>query len=207
MKNQLTLRQKQVLTAIKEHMSKKGTPPSYKELMDQLDYARPSSVQRHTEALKEKGYLERVRGVSLAANSEIVQIPLVGNAPCGQPLLAIENIEAYIAYPKSNLRGNHKDYFFLRGIGDSMNDSNIRGKSINDGDYVLVKKQTIADPGERIVALIGDDATIKKYIPNQGSIKLMPESTNSENKPIIMFEDFIVQGVVVDVIKGGEDGN
>ena len=207
MRKPLTSKQKSVLSTIVDLTHKNGTPPKLEELRAVLGLSGLSSVQRHTDALKEKGYLDNTRGLSIPDATENIQIPLVGNAPCGQPLLAVENIEAYVSYPRSKISGNHKDYFFLRGIGDSMNASNINGKSIDNGDYVLVKKQSLADPGNKIVALLGDNATIKKYIPEQNVIKLMPESTNPANKPILSFEDIIIQGVVVDVVKkGGQNG-
>jgi len=84
-----------------------------------------------------------------------------------------------------------------------MNNAKLSGKTIDDGDFVLIKKQQTADPGSRIVALIGDEATIKKIVPEDGHVRLQPESTNPKNKPIILFDDFSVQGVVVDVIKKG----
>lgn len=208
MSQRLTDKQKQVLLAIKSIQNEKGSPPTYKELVDQMDYSKASSVQRHVEALKDMGVLENKRGIALSSVSETVQIPLVGNVPCGQPLLAIENVEAYVAYPKSKISGSSEDYFFLRGNGDSMNDSDIHGKSIDDGDFILVRKQPTANPGDRVVALIGDDATVKKFVPGQNNIQLEPESTNTRNKPIIIFDDTLsIQGVVVDVIKkGGENG-
>ncbi len=84
-----------------------------------------------------------------------------------------------------------------------MNDARVSGKTIDDGDFVLIKKQQTASPGSRIVALIGDEATIKKFIPEDGHVRLQPESTNTRNKPIILFEDFSIQGVVEDVVKKG----
>lgn len=205
MKSPLTSRQKAVLTLITDLTNKNGTEPTLEEIRAQLNYANASSVQRHTDALKNKGYLKNVRGLELMSDSQKVQVPLVGNVACGVPLLANENIEAYILVDKITLRGNSDDYFFLRAIGDSMNNADIGGKTIDDGDYVLVKKQNTAELGNRVVALIGDSATVKKYVPDRGSIRLEPESTNKANKPIIMFEDFSVQGIAVDVFKkGGE---
>jgi repressor LexA len=86
-----------------------------------------------------------------------------------------------------------------------MNNARVSGKTIDDGDFVLIKKQQTANPGSRIVALIGDEATIKKMIPEDGHVRLQPESTNLKNKPILLFEDFSIQGVVEDVIKKGGD--
>ncbi|MDQ3098283.1 MAG: transcriptional repressor LexA [bacterium] len=203
MRNPLTSKQKIVLSTINDLTHKKGFPPKLEELRIALNYTQISSVQRHTDALKEKGYIDKSRGLSLPVSSEKIQIPLVGNVACGIPLLATENIEAYITYEGSKIRGTAQDYFFLRAVGDSMNRARISGKTIDDGDYVLIKKQTTANPGERIVALIGDEATIKKMIPADGGVRLEPESTNPNNKPIYVFEDFSIQGVVADVIKSG----
>lgn len=203
MNNTLTSMQKKVLSAIIDLTHKKGTPPSMEELRVALNLGSISSVQRHTDALKEKGYLENTRGLSFPESTEKVRIPLVGNVACGVPLLATENIEAYISYDSSQIRGSSDNYFFLRAVGDSMNDANISGKSIDDGDFVLVKKQQTANPGSRVVALIGEEATIKKFVPEDGHVRLQPESTNPRNKPLILFDDFSIQGIVEDVIKKG----
>lgn len=199
----LTSMQKKVLSTITDLTHKKGTPPSMEELRVTLGLSSISSVQRHTDALKEKGYLENTRGLSFPESTEKVRIPLVGNVACGLPLLATENIEAYISYDASQIRGTSDNYFFLRAVGDSMNNAYISGKSIDDGDFVLIRKQQTADPGARVVALIGDEATIKKFVPEDGHVRLQPESTNPRNKPIILFEDFSIQGVVENVIKKG----
>lgn len=201
MKNPLTSKQKTVLSIIKDLIHKNGVPPKLEELRVELNLGSISSVQRHTDALKEKGYLDSTRRLSIPDASEKVQIPLVGNIACGAPLLASENIEAYISYDASKIQGTSQNYFFLRAVGDSMNKADISGKTIEDGDYVLIKKQSSANPGSRVVALLGDEATIKKMIPNEDCIRLEPESTNANNKPILLFEDFSIQGIVTDVIK------
>lgn len=199
----LTSKQKKILSIISDYKNKNGTEPTLEEVRKTLAYSNTSSVQRHTDALKKKGYLRDVRGLEITSDAQKVQVPLVGNVACGAPLLAIENIEAYILVDKNTVRNTPNDYFFLRAIGDSMNKTNIQGKTIEDGDYVLVKTQNSAEYGNRVVALIGDEATIKKYMPSDNSVVLHPESSNPANKPIIMLEDFAIQGVVVDVVKGG----
>ena len=203
MRRNLTSKQKIVLSTITDLVNKKGVPPKFEELRIALGLKRISSVQRHTDALKEKGYLGDVRGLSMPETDNKVNIPLLGNVACGVPFLANENIEAYIPYNASSIRGTADDYFFLRAVGDSMDNAKISGKTIDDGDFVLIKKQQTADPGSRIVALIGNEATIKKIIPENGHVRLQPESTNPNNKPILMFDDFSIQGVVKDVIKKG----
>jgi len=203
MKKFLTSKQKIVLSLIKDQASKNGIMPTLEELRVTLGLSSVSSVQRHTDALKEKGYLENTRGLSLPNSSDKVQIPLVGNVACGAPLLAIENVEAYIPYDSSSIRGSADDYFFLRAVGDSMDATNVAGKTIEDGDFVLVQKQQMAEKGNRVVALIGENVTIKKFIPGNDFVRLEPETTNSANKPIFVFKNLSIQGVVKDVIKKG----
>lgn len=201
MRKTLTSKQKIVLSSIKDQTIKNGEAPTFEYLRKILGLSSISSVQRHTDALKKKGYLENVRGLSLPNLSNKVQIPLVGSVACGVPFLAIENIEAYISYNSSSIKGVANDYFFLRAVGDSMNKTKVSGKTIDDGDFVLIKKQQVAYPGSRVVALIDGEATIKRIIPENGYIRLQPESTNPNNKPILLFDDFSIQGIVKDVIK------
>jgi len=209
MNRSLTAKQKQVLVAIRDLKKKLGEAPTLEEIRKTLGYAGISSIQRHIDALKKKGYLSneryQARTLKVSLPEQIINIPLVGNIACGIPFLAIENIEAYIPYNASKVRGTSDDYFFLRAVGDSMDNTNISGKTIDDGDFVLVKKQQIANSGDRVVALIGDEATIKKMVSKEGHILLQPESTNPINKPILVFEDLSIQGVVEDVIKKGGD--
>ncbi len=207
MKKPLTSKQKLVLAAIADLTRKNGSSPTLEELRVFFKYPRISSVQRHTDALKRKGYLEQSRSLSAPVSNEKVQIPLVGNVACGTPLLATQNIEAYITYDKSMLSGNPSDYFFLRAVGDSMNMADVQGKVIDDGDFVLAKKQNTANFGEKVVALLGDEATIKYLKREKGHIVLSPKSSNLANKPIYISDDLLIQGIVVGVIKkGGKNG-
>ena len=203
MKTPLTSKQKLVLAAIADLTRRNGSPPTLEELRIFLKYPRISSVQRHTDALKRKGYLDQSRSLSPPVSDEKVQIPLVGNVACGAPLLATQNIEAYITYDKSLLKSNPNDYFFLRAVGDSMNMADVQGKVIDDGDFVLAKKQNAANFGEKVVALLGDEATIKYLKRENGHIVLNPKSSNLANKPIYISDDLLIQGIVVDVIKKG----
>ena len=196
----LTNRQKEVLSAINELTSKNGYSPALREIKEYLRYNSISAVQRHTDALKKKGFLtsDKYQQRSLKVRKIFQKkhnIPLVGTVACGEPILAIENIEAYIPY---EIKGNPKEYFFLRAIGDSMNMSKTK---IDDGDLVLIKKQPIADSGDEVVALIGDEATIKVFKQENGRISLEPKSTNPIHKPLYIFEDLQIQGRVVGKIK------
>jgi len=208
MEKSLTAKQKLVLITIQDLRGKLGKAPTLEEIRKALGYSGISSVQRHVDALKKKGYLSneryQARTLEVSLPAQKVNIPLLGNVSCGSPFLAIENIEAYIPYDKPALHGNVDGYFFLRAVGDSMNNTNVSGKTIDSGDFVLAKKQQTADFGNRVIALIGDEVTIKKIVCGEGCIRLEPESTNPENKPIILFDNFSVQGIVVDVIKKKE---
>lgn len=204
MKKSLTAKQKVVLSTVSSLTQQHGRPPTLDELRKALKYSSISSVQRHTDALKRKGYLSSGRGLGLPQPTGKIQIPLVGNVSAGVPFFAIENIEAYVPFDSSKLRGNPKDYFLLRAIGDSMNAADIDGKNIDDGDLVLVKKQPSANIGERVVALLGEEATIKRFSRGKEFIELRPESTNPQNKPIYVYETLSIQGVICDVIKKGD---
>ncbi len=199
----LTVAQKRVVATIQDLTRKSGQTPTFEELRQALGLASISSVQRHVDALRNKSVIKgerhQVRGMKLDIESEpTVNIPLVGNVACGTPILAIENIVAYIPYKKSSLHGNPGDHFFLKAIGDSMNNSH---PPINDGDYVLVKKQNVADSGQRVIALVGNEATIKKLKIRSDAIVLEPESLNKQNKPILLFETPLIQGIVIDVLR------
>ena len=127
---------------------------------------------------------------------EMVQIPLVGSAPCGSPLLGEENIEEYIPVPKMKLRPGIK-YFIVRAVGDSMN---LAG--IHDGNLVLCRQQLKADTGDRVVSLLGDNVTIKIYGERvEGVRKLLPKSSNKKHTPITPDEGDTVQGIVQEVIE------
>ncbi|MDO8658496.1 MAG: transcriptional repressor LexA [Candidatus Levybacteria bacterium] len=208
MQKSLTSKQKIMLSTIKDLRSKLGKPPTLEEIKKELGYSGISSVQRHVDALKNKGRLSNdpYQARSLEVSPEqTINIPLVGNVAAGTPILAIENIEAYVPYDSAKIKANLGDHFFLRAVGDSMNKADINGMTIESGDYVLVRKQDTANYGQIVVALIGDEATIKKLSKEDGHISLEPISSNPANKPIYIFDDsLLIQGVVVDVFKGNK---
>lgn len=209
MRKSLTVQQKHILTVIKDLTAKLGKPPTLKEIKDSSGHNYISAVQRHVEALKDKDYLSHIpnqsRSLQASYSDQRINIPLVGNVAAGMPIMAIENIEAYIPYESAQIKVNSKDYFFLRAVGDSMNQVDINGKTIDSGDYVLVRKQKTANYGQIVVALIGEDATIKKFRKGKGHIILEPVSSNPANKPIYVLEEFLIQGIVVDVVKAGDN--
>ncbi len=194
----LTSKQKEVLSAINELTQKNGYSPALREIKEYLKYNSISAVQRHTDALKKKGFLSSDKHQQRDMKVKKVfqkkhNIPLVGMVTCGKPILAVENIEAYIPY---EVKGDPKEYFFLRAIGDSMNKAGI-----DDGDLVLIKKQPDADVGDKVVALIGDEATIKTLKKGDDCVILEPKSNNPIHKPLYIFENLQIQGRVVGKIK------
>lgn len=196
---ELTPKQKTVLAAVSELQAVIGRMPTLDEIRRHLNYAGVSSVQGHMDALKQKGYIQSDKHQSRTlhlTHQHLASIPLVGSVACGAPLLAEENVEAYVAYDTHLLKGRADNYFFLRAIGDSMDKAGI-----DDGDLVLVHKTETAEPGKRIVALVGDDATVKKLEKEDRHWVLRPESTNPKHKDLIMTEDFSIQGIVYDVVR------
>ncbi len=118
---------------------------------------------------------------------------------------AEENILGEVQVPKEFLKPPSAKFFFLRVRGDSMNRARVDGQTIDDGDLVLVRQQETADPGEIVVALVDGEATIKRLVKGPDYYVLKPESTNPKHRPIIVTQDFAVQGIVCRVFKeGGE---
>ena len=128
---------------------------------------------------------------------DMIRVPLVGSAPCGNPLLGEENIEEYIPVPKTKLRGGVR-YFIVRAEGDSMNQAGIQ-----DGDILLCRFGEKGETGDKVVALIGgENVTIKEYGPRENGIRLLlPKSTNKKHMPITPGEGDSVQGIVQEVLE------
>jgi len=126
---------------------------------------------------------------------QTTNIPLLGNVACGHPLFAEENIESEIPVSVELIRKD-KNYFILRASGDSMNEAKI-----NDGDLVLIRQEQVAENGNKVVALIDDEATIKEFWKQGNMIVLKPKSTNKIHQPIILTTDFKIQGIVEEIIK------
>jgi len=127
----------------------------------------------------------------VAENAHTIKLPLIGSIACGSPILAIENIEAEIPVSIDLIKGSSK-HFLLKAVGSSMNKAGI-----NDGDIVLVKQQNTAENGDIVVALIDDEATIKELQKTREALVLKPHSTEPKHKPIILYRDFKIQGIVI----------
>lgn len=201
----LTSRQEQVLGWIKESIDKTGQAPTVRELQAKLGCSAPMGVVSHLNALELKGYITRIenktRGIIITNDSksgpdDIVQVPLVGNVACGMPIFAEEMIEEIIPLPRTLVRYS-QDVFMLRASGDSMN---LGG--IDEGDFIMFHKQDYADSGDKVVVLIGTDATVKKYVINGDHEEFVPVSDNPDHKPIVPeVGTYMIQGKVIGVIK------
>lgn len=189
----LTERQGEILKFIILNKEKFGYPPSIPEIQRKFSFKSPNAVQDHLKALERKGYISRhahkARGIEILVHTasnennrnNALQIPIVGEISAGRPILAQENIEGTIVIDKSIIK-NSNGNFALRVKGDSMINAGIL-----DGDYVIVYQQPDAEQGDIIVALIEDEATIKRFYKEKNRIRLQPENDTME--PIIIKTD------------------
>jgi len=199
----LTKRQKQVFDFITSYRKKRGYSPSLEEIQKHFKLASVSTAHFHVKKLQDLGLLEKQynkpRSIDIYENEAMVNIPLLGLIAAGQPIEAIQNKET-IAVPQNRLPRSG-EFYALRVIGNSMIDENI-----NDGDIILVKQQSVAENGQKVVALIDNyEATLKKFYKERGHIRLQP--ANKTIEPIIIKKDreIVIQGIVIDVIKNEQE--
>jgi repressor LexA len=194
----LTPRQEQVLEFIRESVRANGYPPTVREICAGLHLSSPSTVHAHLANLERLGLIKRDPTKPRAL--DVVQdlrprrpLPLVGRVAAGQPILAEENIEEYIDVPAFLRRDD--DDFVLRVQGDSMADAGIF-----NGDFIVVHAQEQAQNGEIVVALVGDEATTKRFYSEGRTVRLQPE--NELYEPIIVNADEVeLVGRVVGVLR------
>ena len=183
MGNELTAKQKELFDFLKEFFLEKGFPPTLREMASHFGLKGPRGPQKTLNILERKGYIRKIPGESRAieilgfSSSNIISIPIVGRVRAGDPILAIENIEGYFNLDRRF--ASSKDVFLLRVQGDSMIDAHIQ-----DGDFALVKPQSNAENGEIVVALIEDEATIKRIFTERDLIRLEP--ANPDMEPIVI---------------------
>jgi repressor LexA len=203
MKTQFTPKELATVKVVRNEIMRTGKVPSIRQVMSAMEYRSPQSVSRIFDELIKKGVLSRTvegkylfnEGVATSnTNPGTVDVPLIGTASCGTPVFAEENIEGYFPISERIAPPSQK-HFLLRAEGDSMNKKNIY-----DGDLVLVQKKNTAHNGDLVVALIDDEATIKEFQRHGDMVALRPHSTNLMHKPIILSEEFQIQGVVVKAI-------
>ena len=203
MKAKLTKKQHNFLSFLTKYIRENGYPPTIREMVYHLKLASTNSVKKYLDILERKGYIKRIpnspRAIEVCTEtpeSHAKLIPVVGRVRAGTPHLAVEDITGHLAIDASVARWD--DTFFLRVEGDSMIDAHIQ-----DGDFVLVKSQQTAENGDIVVAIINDEATVKKFFRKDNSIYLEP--ANSTMKPIIIRKeqasDMVIAGKVVTVLR------
>ncbi|MBQ6860456.1 MAG: transcriptional repressor LexA [Clostridia bacterium] len=186
-----TDKQQRVLDYVREQIKKEGYAPSVRDICKALDLKSTSTVHGYLTRLEKKGLIQKaalkprtLRVVSeeeedkgFYTTKEMVDVPIVGKVTAGLPILAVENVEDTFPLP-IDFVGNSES-FMLKVRGDSMIDAGIL-----DGDLVLVKKQNTAENGDIVVALIEDEATVKKFYKEKGFIRLQPQ--NQFMQPILV---------------------
>ncbi|MDH7578983.1 MAG: transcriptional repressor LexA [Bacillota bacterium] len=193
----LSSRQTAILNFIKRTIDERGYPPSVREIGEAVGLKSSSTVHTHLINLQKKGYIKRVptkpRAIELTGNNtSIVRVPIVGRVAAGEPILAVENIEDTFPLPVNFLKTTN-NVFMLKVRGDSMINAGIY-----DGDFVIVRQQNTADNGDIVVALLEEEATVKRFYKEKGGIRLQPE--NFALEPIIC-QDVTVLGKVIGVLR------
>ena len=211
----LTDRQREILDFITRSIRERGYPPTLREIGLHFGIRSTNGVNDHLRALEKKGHLQRedlksraLRPVASAASrarsakkdkqsADIVEVPIVGRVAAGLPLLAVENVQDSV-YVDRFFIGQTRDVFALRVKGESMIEDGI-----HDGDYIFVRKQLQANRGDTVVAMIGDEATVKRYYPEGDTIRFQP--ANATMQPILVkkrdFKSVNLIGVVIGVYR------
>ena len=203
MKAKLTKKQHNFLSFLTKYIRGNGYPLTIREMVYHLKLASTNSVKKYLDILERKGYIKRIpnspRAIEVCTEtpeSQAKLIPVAGRVRAGAPRLAVEDITGHLAIDTSVARWD--DTFFLKVEGDSMIDAHIQ-----NGDFVLVKSQQTAENGDIVVAIINDEATVKRFFRRGNSIYLEP--ANSTMKPIIIREDqayeMMIAGKVVTVLR------
>jgi repressor LexA len=210
----LTKRQEQTLDFIRKSILERGYPPTLREIGEYMGIRSTNGVNDHLRALERKGYLRRedmksralkLMEDSIPANSpngandddDLVEVRVLGRVAAGLPLFADENVIDTIHVDRMMVRGG-REVFGLRVQGDSMIDAGILS-----GDYIFVKRQPTAERGDIVVALIGDEATVKYYYPERDYVRFQP--ANAQMAPILVratdFKSTMLLGKVVGVYR------
>ena len=180
-------KQKEILEFIKNEILNKGYPPTVRDICEAVHLKSTSSVHSHLETLEKNGYIRRdptkPRAIEIIDDNfnltrrEVVNVPMVGQVAAGEPILAVQNIESYFPIPTEFMP--NEESFMLKVKGESMINAGIF-----NGDNVLVMKQSTANNGDIVVALVDDSATVKTFYKENGHIRLQPE--NDTMDPIIV---------------------
>lgn len=186
----LTKSQQKVFDYISE-CARQSRVPSVREICVATGLKSTSTVHLHLKSLEEKGLIEREKGfnrcIKLSKTEASSQIPVMGRVTAGVPILAVEDIEMYIPISESVRRG--RELFALRVVGESMINAGIL-----DGDIVIVHRTPVANNGDIVVAMIDEEATVKRFYKEDGHFRLQPE--NDAFEPIIT-DEVVLLGTVI----------
>ena len=193
---------KKAFNLIRNNLIHKGTKPTLREINVVTGGKSPRSASIVIDRLIKLGLLKKTgNNLRLTENSsanpvsiETVEVPLVGTVTCGVPILAVENIETTIPV-STKLAKKGAKYFLLRASGNSMDQAGI-----HDGNILLIKQQNTAENGDKVVALINDEATVKFLERGKDTVILRPKSSDKKHKPIILSDNCQIQGIVVAVL-------
>jgi len=208
MKTTLTTRQAGVLSFLKDHLEKKGYPPTLREIAAHFKMRGPKGAQKHLKTLIRKGFVRKPPGLSRAievigrrpASDRSIAFPIAGQVRAGDPLLALEQVEDYLHLDRRlvpGLSGPETGAFVLKITGDSMIEAGIL-----EGDLALVQPDPQPRNGEIVVALVNDEATVKRFYKDRAMIRLEP--ANARMKPIVIRpnqEEVRIVGKVVAIIR------
>jgi repressor LexA len=200
----LTERQKQILDFVHDYRREKGIAPTHREICERFGYSSYGTVYKHLKLLQQKGFLKREwnqkRGIELLRavhTPEMTgehELPFFGRIAAGKPIEALQGSER-VTVPGHLLSSRGGDHYVLRVVGDSMIE-----EGIHDGDYVVVLRRERVEPGEMVVALVGDEATLKRFYPEGEVVRLQP--ANPTMQPMrVPARDVRVQGVVVGLMR------
>ena len=189
MKKTLTKSRQKILDYLKE-TSDRGIPPTVREICNATGLKSTSTVHAHLKILEEMGYISRDKGhrsIRMSSNEPTVFVPVIGKVTAGLPIYAFEDVTGHIPVPKSKAEG--RELFALNIKGESMRDVGIY-----DGDIVICEKTASAENGDIVVAMIGDEATVKSFFKEEGYYRLQPH--NPDFEPIITDELSILGKVI-----------
>ena len=191
-------RAREILSYIRSFQQEHGMPPTIREIGKAFSISSTNGVRYYLTMLEKAGYLKHrggvSRGCSLLSPMQSPGIPLIGRVAAGQPILAEESIEDRLDV--GQVFGDSSDLFALRVRGDSMVDAGIL-----EGDVVIVRQRDQAKPGAIVVALIGEEATVKYYRPRADRIELVPANEKYDPIQVTEGQDFRILGVVTGVLR------
>jgi repressor LexA len=202
----LTERQRDIMEFIQRFQGEKGIAPTHREICEEFDYSSYGTVYKHLKLLQDKGFLRKdwnqKRGIEVLrrlpgtppVEEESKELPFFGRIAAGQPIEAVANQDT-LNVPHHLLGRRRGEHYVLEVVGDSM-----IGEGIFEGDLVIVLQRELAEPGDMVVALVGADATLKRFYPEGDTIRLQPANPNMQ--PIrVPARDVQIQGIVVGLMR------